>query len=288
MSNIFSAIDGLNTEWEHLSESPAADVVGQWLIETGVLVGADAPQNLTDLLSVLERRDRTWGHAHSDLWMAALLTRVVEEGSGLAARVLVQAMLPSAVMTARSLRGYGLDGNEAAQIAVASLYEVVRGYPLARRPRRIAANLAMDTLRIARREAVAEAVLTESERLEEVLAEELAVAGLGVVDQVDLAELLDEAVAIGLADVEAPVEQLAGARGEMVELLLWALRERVLVPAEVVALGAHYNSDQSVPDRVMAGAVGVSEAAVRKRRSRAVGRLRTAAPAWRQGRDEAA
>lgn len=286
MNYSHSAFDGLNSDWERLSESADADVVRGWLIEAGALPAAGAPDSLAGQLVALERRDRTWGRAHSDLWMTALLVRVAD-GSALAARVLVQAMLPSAVMTARTLRGYGLDWDEAAQIAVASLYEVVLTYPLSRRPQRVAANVSMDTLRVARREAVAEAVLTEAERLEEALAEEMAASDPGVIAQLDLAELLEEAAAAGLADADAPAEQLAGARGEMVELLLWALRARVLAADEVAELGSHY-SDRSVPDRITAGDVGVSEAAVRKRRSRAVLRLRAAAPAWRQERDEAA
>ncbi|MGW7006152.1 hypothetical protein ACWGCW_25905 [Streptomyces sp. NPDC054933] len=277
-----NAFARLNADWTLVCADPAhALVVTGWLVEAGVFTAREAPHDLAELLAELELRDRARGRSHSDRWLTAVLRHVScpDVQGRLAARLVVQAMLPSAMRTARSLRRDGLVFGEIAHIVIGALYEVVRTYPLQRRPRRVAANLAMDTLRLARRELRWGGVLEENELLD------AAPEHWGVADepdpyeQVALAELAEAAVVAGLADPATPAEELAGARGELVELLLWALREQVLDAKAVAAIDSHYR-EAAPADDVAACAVGVSAAAWRKRRSRAVRQLQQAVPRW--------
>ncbi|MEU1628188.1 hypothetical protein ABZ746_23230 [Streptomyces sp. NPDC020096] len=277
-----NAFDRLNADWALVcADVSRAEVVTGWLVEAGVFTEREAPEDLAELLAELELRDRACGRSHSDRWMAALLRHVSrpDEQGRLAARLLVQAMLPSAMRTTRSLRRDGLAFAEVAHIVIGALYEVVRTYPLQRRPRRVAANLAMDTLRLARRELRWGGVLEDTEPLEASPALRVAADDPDPYERAALAELAEEAAVAGLADPATPAEELAGTRGELVELLLWALREQVLDEQSVAAIGDHYREVADADD-VAAGAAGVSAAAWRKRRSRAVQRLQQAAPRW--------
>ena len=270
-----------NADWGLLCEEPShAARVADWLVEAGVFAPAEAPGDLADVLAELERRDRERGRSHSDLWLAALLQQAAaaEPAGRLAARVVVQAMLPSALRTARSLQQF-LPHAEARTIAVSALYETVLRYPLARRPQRIAANLALDTLRTALREARRDG-LGLHVPLESVAPHSLAAEDLGPAELAEVADLADAASMAGLAASARSAEQLAGAYGEVVELLLWAQRTKVLGGQALAAITGHYR-DGAPLDREAARAAGVSELVWRKRRSRAVSQLRQAVPQWR-------
>jgi len=74
--------------------------------------------------------------------MVALVRRAVA-GDGLAARVLLQLLLPGVRRLARRWWALG-DDDERAAAAVAAVWEKIQRYPLARRPGRVAANILMD------------------------------------------------------------------------------------------------------------------------------------------------
>lgn len=118
----------------------------------------EAPDQLDDLLAELARRDRSKGRQHSDRWLAALIRIAVGSGpdAQLAARVIVQAMLPAAVRLTQSLLRPERDFDAVGQVVIASLYQVVRTYP-ASRQQRFAANLKLETLHRASRELQADA-----------------------------------------------------------------------------------------------------------------------------------
>lgn len=100
--------ESLDAEWAlACAESGRAEMVLGWLQEGGVVLSSERAAGLQEALAELERRDRAQGRAHSDRWMRVLLERAAGEGAGaqVAARVVVQAMLPGAVrMTQRLLR----------------------------------------------------------------------------------------------------------------------------------------------------------------------------------------
>lgn len=281
MSTDVDPFDLLTAEWVSLCEDTwRGQVVAGWLRDEGVLDGQDVPTDLKTLLRLLAWRDRRQGRDHSDAWLAVLLGRAVAEGDEgqLAARVVVQAMVPSAVRTTRRLlRSDGRRWADVAQVVVACLCQVVRTYPLSRRPRRIAANVVMETVHWASRE-----VRSEWEPLGDVLDGEFPArvqdGAEGSGDPVLLAELVvlsEAASAARLYAGDNGVDELSGARGEVVEVLLWALGEGVLPEKSAVELTEYYR-DQA---RSIGRAHGASPAD-RMRRSRAVQRLRKAAPAY--------
>ncbi|MFI5753126.1 hypothetical protein [Streptomyces sp. NPDC051644] len=272
--------ESLDAEWALVcAESGRAELVLGWLQEGGVLLGGERAPGLEDVLAELERRDRAQGRVHSDRWLRVLLERAAGEGAGalLAARVVVQAMLSGAVrMTQRLLRA-GRDFDETGQVVVACLYQVVRRFPLGRKGG-VAANLLLETLHWASRELKAEAEL-DAVPWHPVL--ESAVAAGEPVAEDDPAEaawqtvLGRQAAKTGLVRVG---EVADGARGELVELLVWAVAgglldaERARVIADESRAGARESAERA----------GVSAVAWRQRRSRTVRQLRAVADHWVQ------
>ncbi|MCX4673674.1 hypothetical protein OG453_44775 [Streptomyces sp. NBC_01381] len=275
-----NVVNRLNAEWRWLCDrpAPAAQVRG-WLIEAGV-VDEQTPHRLDELHDLLQQRSQEEGRRFSDAWLTVLLERAVSEGeqAQLAARVVVQAMLPGAVrMTRRCLRA-GEEFTDVAQLVVAALYQVVRSFPIERRHRQLARNLRLELWHIVSRELgrefapSGEELPGEKELREGSVADPLA--------QAEVVLLANAAEAAGLRKAAEPVEELAGARGELVELLVWALAEKHLTTDAAAAISDHYREAGAVEDLAAARAAGVSAAAIRQKRRRAVVRLRAAAPLW--------
>jgi hypothetical protein len=78
----------------------------------------------------------------ADRVLVALVARAAE-GHALAARVLLQLLLPGARRLTRRWWALG-DEDERAAATIAAVYERIRRYPLERRPARVAANVLMD------------------------------------------------------------------------------------------------------------------------------------------------
>jgi hypothetical protein len=138
MSCVFDLLD---REWERLSRDRAA---------ARRLAGACASAGGAWDLVELERYVRRAGPADADRVLLALVTRTVDDGDDLAARVLLQLLLPGTRNLARRWWALG-DHDERAAAAVAAVYQRIRAYPLARRPGRIAANVLLDAARDLRR-----------------------------------------------------------------------------------------------------------------------------------------
>ncbi len=96
----------------------------------------------TDLDQMLVHVHRRGHPAMSDRVLAALAK--LAPNDDLAARALLQAMLPGLKALARSF-GWRNDPEETAAVVVAASWERIRTYPIERRPRRIAANILFDT-----------------------------------------------------------------------------------------------------------------------------------------------
>jgi hypothetical protein len=90
----------------------------------------------------------------ADRALSLLAARAVE-GDDLAARVLLQRLLPGARSLAR--RWWAIqDLDERAAITVTAVWSRIRAYPIARRPERIAANILLDAANDLRRAAAAD------------------------------------------------------------------------------------------------------------------------------------
>ena len=100
-------------------------------------------------LADVEAYVRSAGPEEADAVLLALVRRAVG-GDDLAARVLLQLLLPGTRNLARRWWSLG-DHDERAAAAVAAVYARIRRYPLARRPGRIAANVLLDAARDLRR-----------------------------------------------------------------------------------------------------------------------------------------
>lgn len=116
-----STLVSLNFEWDELVRTTGAPPLSWRGFEA--LRGADDLDQL--LQSIRQRPDAT---------LAALLT-LGADGDRLAWRVVLQAMLPKAVRLSRG-------AEDRLTEAVSELWVAIAEYPLARRPRSIAANLA--------------------------------------------------------------------------------------------------------------------------------------------------
>lgn len=271
----------LNAEWDVLCAQPAVIAqVRTWLQAEG-LVDEGEPAGPRTVVERLGSRDQPAARADADRWLTALLRRATSNGAGaqLAARIVVQAMMPSVVRIQRSqLRAHGgRSFDEVAQVVISALFQVVRSYPLQERPERVAANLTLDTLALARRELLAEQ--PPAEIPVDVIELPHPTPGADPGRQAELVMLMARAAQHGLEPEPAPGAAAAavcgGARAELVELLLWALDEQVLDSGEVWSIAAHYRTD-ALPDLEAAHVAGISAAAVRKRRSRAVRKLTAA------------
>jgi hypothetical protein len=137
MANMFELLE---SEWHRLCRDRAA--AGRLGVVCDQAGGARS-------LGDLERFVRTAGPADADSVLLTLVARAIE-GDTLAARVLLQLLLPGARRLARRWWALG-DADERAAAVVAAVYDRIRSYPLRRRPGRVAANVLMDAAHDLRR-----------------------------------------------------------------------------------------------------------------------------------------
>ncbi|MEU4607576.1 hypothetical protein AB0F43_31715 [Kribbella sp. NPDC023972] len=131
-----SLVGSLNNEWSQLCTSAQAlSELASWHHTEPALSSVDGLEDLPEAT----RRD-------ADGVLGALI-RLAQSGSGLAGRAVVQLMLPKIVLMARSQRRCLIPFEDAASRVVAAMWEQIMCYPLAARPRRIASNLALDSLK---------------------------------------------------------------------------------------------------------------------------------------------
>lgn len=122
-------VDALNSEWDGLVAGDQ-EPIAQWRLRQPALEGCRDLAHILDCIA--ERSDATLG---------ALLSEH-RRGEQLAGRVVLQAMLGKVVrMASRDARG-GVDEY------VSAMWVRICDYPLAARPSKIAANLALDTLKM--------------------------------------------------------------------------------------------------------------------------------------------
>ncbi|WP_327325212.1 hypothetical protein OG735_23965 [Streptomyces sp. NBC_01210] len=257
----------LNADWLQLSQDKTALLAVRDWYGDEELVG---PQCVLDALRVC------LAHTDQDRLLLPPLRAAAAGGARaqLGARVVVQAMLPKAIRIARSQMRPQYGWEETISLTVGALYEVIRTYPVDRRAERIAANLALDTLRLTRCLIAADATV--------VPLDVEAIAGLTAPDaspasQAELALLLAQAGEYELLADDEP-GRVAGwdARAELVELLVWALDTGAL-DVEDARLITRYYRDSPAPDTITSRPSNRAGASQRQRRSRAVRRLTHAA-----------
>lgn len=139
----FGLVDALNAEWERWSQDAVLDrhnraEIARWAGQYAALRGCAGP---ADVLTAIR---------HSPDEVLAALIAVHQESAvtgtqighhPLAGRIIVQTMLGKLVSMAARDRRCGVEDY------VGQLWVRIAGYPLAARPRRIAANLSLDTLK---------------------------------------------------------------------------------------------------------------------------------------------
>lgn len=233
----------LEEEWRLLARGRLGVEFRRWRKTEPALRAFDGPQRLLGYLWD-ERADPEV----KDRLLAALLRLARTEP--LASRVVLQAMLPGLkTLAARLLRRSPererepvLERDELWQVLFCSLLERIATYPLDKRPRRIAANLVLDTLHATTGELRREAAAREQVSFEAAAEEELVEA---------------EAAPAEGVDVEAPLRR--------------AIAAGVISKAEAVLILE--TEIDGVPLAAVAKRLGVTYNAVKKRRRRAERRL---------------
>jgi hypothetical protein len=124
----FHIVDALNAEWDALA-SNSMEMAAAWAAKYEVLAPC---RGLGDVLLAIR--------SEPDAALGALLTEVSRDDE-LAGRAILQAMLGKLVRMAQADEYSGIDDY------VAVMWCQIRTYPLASRPRKIAANLVLDTLK---------------------------------------------------------------------------------------------------------------------------------------------
>jgi DNA-directed RNA polymerase specialized sigma24 family protein len=130
MGTVFELLDH---EWRQISSDRTA---ATRLVDVCRLAGG--ARSLGDV----ERYVRSAAPADADRILLALVARVLD-GEQLAARVLLQLLLPGARRLANRWWALG-DPEERAAATIAAVYRRMRTYPLHRRPGKVAVNILMD------------------------------------------------------------------------------------------------------------------------------------------------
>lgn len=223
----------LNAQWHRLcdGEESAPDVAATLDRWRRSPAATDQVAELGDLLAAVR--------SCPDVALAQLIDQA-QRGDAVASRVVLQAMLPKLVLLARSQRRPRIPFDEVLACAVAALWERVATYPLKARPQKVAANLALDTLKALR--------CHQDEDLN----------------------------SVPVSDLEWHQEASGGVPDdELGQVLLRAFHLGVITAEEARLLLLVYRHDQ--PD-LAAAELGISRGALRRRCHSVKARLRPAAP----------
>ncbi len=129
----------LDAEWSNIVRRPETiRELGRWSIHAPIL------GRFGDLDELVRFAQEPGHPAASDEVLQCLARH--SESDPLAARALLQAVMYALIpIAARFRSAVGGDGSEIAAVVIAGAYDRIRNYPIARRPRRIAANIVLDT-----------------------------------------------------------------------------------------------------------------------------------------------
>ncbi|GGY71944.1 hypothetical protein [Streptomyces xanthochromogenes] len=275
--------DRLDAEWATLcADASVQAAVADWLMADHL---GDDVAAVTDswartlgpaqLLAALTPHPAHRSDALADAVLRALLVRAAgrDRSATLAARIIVQAMVPAAVrLTRGQVRPVGGRCFETVgHTVIVALYEAARSGRIHHRASRPAANLMLDALRQVCRELAAD---RETCGIDFALVEDWSDADLGTGGYAHAWTVQAAAAAVGLHG--STREQEAGqARLELLALLLDAMEAGTLTAADAQSIAWHY-STLPIPDAAAAARAGTTAWAWQRRRSRAVHTLKAA------------
>ena len=180
----------LEAEWPPLAAGPLHPRLQAWAMAEPALAGFATPQQLLRHLRTLRGRPRA-----EDAILAALVRQA--QADPLAARVVLQALLPGLKALAGRILLEASEREEVWSALLAHCWERIRRYPIDRRPARIAANVLLDTLKKTTWELKRQRYLRDQET-SETPPDRVAVVG---VDR-DVEQLLERAIAAGAISPE--------------------------------------------------------------------------------------
>lgn len=128
-------------EWVDLHHSPSTTAaVARWVRREPVLKGCRTPGEIVNRIDLAP-------HIEKDEILLALV-RLAQDGNQLAGRTVLQALLPklSRIASRTSPSSTSTWAEDHRHITIAEFWQVLSEYPVERRPRRVAANLSLDTL----------------------------------------------------------------------------------------------------------------------------------------------
>lgn len=239
-------LSNLAAEWTATSSATAAGATTRrWGAACPALAGYAHPGQVLDDIDAGTTQDK-------DTKLGALL-HLAHAGDTLAARTVLQAMLPKLRHIARYTDVSRDRQDDRGQITVTAFLAVLHRYPLDRHPTGIAGRLALDTLHVVTSDRRSPTTITEI-----------------VVDDVQ-----------NIADargVDTTPDTTPNAATELDTVLAWACSTGVITVAELELLTAVYAPDPGQPGghAAAAAARGMTPAAVRQRCSRATRSIRLA------------
>ena len=246
----------LNLEWAQLVAAPASlTALNRWAQTCPPLNGVGT---LDAVLALIANADAV----ARDAVLLALI-EAAQAGDGLAGRTVLQTMLGKAVRVAGTIayredvRG---DQDEALARAVAALWQAIATYPVARRPTRVAANLALDTVALSQRGHKGSSHPRRAHC------------------EVPVADVASVRPAVQHDWDQDPMDGPADA--QLLTVLAWAVRARVVGLGDAQLLARVYTVDEHglpVDARMVAEQAGLSWPALRQRCRRLARRVGAAA-----------
>lgn len=139
MSMTAGVLVQLDREWERIADSS----VGRRAVRTWA-EGEPRLGGVRTLRQLVERVNERGHPEESDAILLILVGHAVADD--LAARTVLQAMMPAVKSLTSKFSTCGAwSAEETAAVVVAAMWERIRSYPVERRPRKVSANLALDT-----------------------------------------------------------------------------------------------------------------------------------------------
>jgi DNA-directed RNA polymerase specialized sigma24 family protein len=133
-------IAGLESDWQHGLRSQQLNArFGAWQTKKPVLA------RFADPAAVVSFARGSSSRADKDAVLGALLVWAKHEAIG--ARMVLEIIRPGLLNLSSRIMRESREREELCSMMLLAVWEAIRNYPLARRPRRIAANLLLDTLR---------------------------------------------------------------------------------------------------------------------------------------------
>ena len=234
-------------EWARLCQLPStARQLDRWGTTETALAGFTSLQELVTGIDEGTREE-------DDALLGALI-RLAQSGQTMAGRTVLQAMLPKLTRFAHTTRptSESTEPEDHRHVIVATFWTVLAGYPIHRRPSRVAAGLALDTLH----------ALTADTRA-------------AAVEFPVPADALDQVASGQVEDEEpGPESRELSSDADLLEVIAWGIDSGVLSGEDATVLTRVYLPEEKrATSSTVAAEFGLSASALRQRCSRARRRL---------------